>query len=259
MSDRMVDWKSIQDIAEDILYNDKDNANDDDDDDKEDTIHREIIDEEVAATTDSFLHPVSTSSYHHQRRHHNHDYLQPPPVTDNQCNVDNNPTIHVHGHHRRRSNNPLGVNRPTPVSCLKKEDSNDRGFQNWERHRNNNDRTVVLGEEKKVSLLAEKEFAEYEHTRHNNRALLKEEDTTSPFFRNWKCRYEILEEYVNSHERLPRDRYKIQKDGFALGKWVAHQKSAYWNEIMGGVRSISNRMTKPRAEWLESIPNWTWE
>ena len=53
----MVDWKSIQDIAEDILYNDNDNGNDDDDDDDtEDTIDREIIDEEVAATTHSFPH-----------------------------------------------------------------------------------------------------------------------------------------------------------------------------------------------------------
>ena len=52
----MVDWKSIQGIAEDILYNDKDNGNDDDDDDKEDTINREIMGEEVAATTHSFPH-----------------------------------------------------------------------------------------------------------------------------------------------------------------------------------------------------------
>ena len=60
----MVDWKSIQDIAEDILYNDNDNDDDDDDDDTEDTIHREIIGAEVAATTDSFPH----NNYRH-----NHD------------------------------------------------------------------------------------------------------------------------------------------------------------------------------------------
>ena len=111
---------------------------------------------------------------------------------------------------------------------------------------------------KQISILAEKEFADDEHTRNNNRALLKEEDTNSQRFKSWKRQYGILKEYMKSHEMLPLGRYRNKKDGFGLGWWVTNQKSAYWTEIKGRVRNSGNWMTKSRAEWLESIPNWTW-
>ena len=112
---------------------------------------------------------------------------------------------------------------------------------------------------KQVSFLAEKEFADDENTRNNNRALLKEEDTNRQHFKTWNHRYESFKEYVKSNNgQLPVLTYKIEKDGFALGKWVTDQKSRYWNTIKGRVRGSTHIMTKPRAQKLESILNWTW-
>ena len=108
-----------------------------------------------------------------------------------------------------------------------------------------------IEEKKQGSLRAEKKFADDEHTRNNNRVLLKEESTNSQCFKSWKIRYGILKEHVELHETLPTDRYRNEKDGFQLGVWVKHQKAAYWNEIKGRVHTYKNRMTKPRAEWLE--------
>ena len=106
-------------------------------------------------------------------------------------------------------------------------------------------------------LLGGKEFADDEDTRNNNRDLLMKEDTNSQSFKTWNCQYEALKEYFKSNKQLPSARYRNEeKDRFALGKWVTTQKTAYWNEIK--VQSGRDRMTKPRAEKLESIPNWTW-
>lgn len=108
-------------------------------------------------------------------------------------------------------------------------------------------------------LFGEREFADDEDTRNNNRGLLMEEDTNSQYFKKWNRQYEVLQEYVKSNNgRIPIGLYTNGIDGFQLGYWVKNQKAGYWNKIKGRAQSIGNSMTKPRAEWLESIPNWTW-
>ena len=108
-------------------------------------------------------------------------------------------------------------------------------------------------------LLAEREFADDEDTRNNNRGSLMEEDTNSQYFKKWNQQYEVLQRYVKSNNgRIPIGEYTNGIDGFQLGYWVKNQKAGYWNKIKGRAQSRGNSMTKPRAEWLESIPNWTW-
>jgi len=110
----MVNWKSIQDIAEDILYNNNE------DDIADATIIREIMGEcdavEVEAasvTIDRFQQQQVSLPYQHNPRtnyNNNSQQQQQQQVVDNYCIVDNNSTINGNGRITGRHNYIAGKN-----------------------------------------------------------------------------------------------------------------------------------------------------
>merc|ERR1711865_1328540 len=84
--------------------------------------------------------------------------------------------------------------------------------------------------------------------------------SASSIFKNWKRRYKVLEAYCELYNGLiPVRGYSNEKqDGFKLGPWVLNQKTAYWDKVDNSRRADTRRMSQPRVDDLEKIPNWTW-
>ena len=90
--------------------------------------------------------------------------------------------------------------------------------------------------------------------------VFEDEDINSSIFKNWKRRYKVLEAYCELYNGLiPVKGYSNEKqDGFKLGPWVLNQKTAYWDKVDNSRRADTRRMSQPRVDDLEKIPNWTW-
>jgi len=112
--------------------------------------------------------------------------------------------------------------------------------------------------------VGEEEQIELEYDSEGNVIIFQQEDINDRRYKKWLEKLEVLKQYtIQNDGNLPVCQYRNDaQDGFALGRWVANQRSIYHRmKKKPGCRKLNDgsKITQRRIDDLEHhIPTWYW-